>query len=144
MKGLRALSIFGILFLFSGGIGYKLGYSFAEKQYLESIGQQAVIDIHRDLNLLATLGDSASPQVRSEIDLNIQRHLISVVRYTADEPLGQSSFKARTLSRLADVWTRYPPFQTADMIGAKQTDPLLAKSMSDTAELVMRYKKPTK
>lgn len=139
MKKLYFYLIGTLIFVLTSGGAYVAGRYATEKMYIQAIAEQALIDINRSLNLLTLMGESIPSEVRSEIDLNIQRHLTSVMRYIENDESSIDAYKARVLSRLAIAWSKHPPFQSQEMIVASQKNPDVESLNRKSIEFVMNF-----
>ena len=129
-----------ILLIASSFGGYIAGEKNTEKKFLNAIEQQAVVGINRNLTLLDKLGDTVTQTVRAEIDLNTLAHVISVMRYASNSDLAHTEYRKKTLSKLALVWQKYPPFQEDDMLKAQKVDSTLSESIQKSISYVMQNK----
>lgn len=129
-----------VLFIASALGGFIAGEKTTEIKFLNAIEQQAVVGISRNLTLLDKLGETVSQTVRTEIDLNTHAHVISVMRYASSSDLAHSEYRKKTLSRLAMVWQKYPPFQDDDMLKAQKIDSGLSESITKSVAYVLQNK----
>lgn len=138
----KSLVFFGlsVLFIASSLGGFIAGGKTTEKKFLNAIEQQAVVGISRNLTLLDKLGETVNPIVRTEIDLDTHAHVISVMRYASNSDLVHSEYRKKTLSKLAIVWQKYPPFQDDSMLKAQKIDSDLSESIRKSVLYVLENK----
>jgi hypothetical protein len=132
----------GMLFLLlaSSFGGFVAGEKTTETKFLTAIEQQAVIGISRNLTLLDKLGETVTQTVRAEIDLNTYAHVISVMKYASNSDLLHTEYRKKTLSKLATVWQKYPPFQDDSMLMAQKIDSELSQSITKSVAYVLQNK----
>lgn len=108
-------------------VGFFYGHYSTEKLYLTAIGEQALIDVSRNSEILKILGDKTPIEVRRMIDLNISRHLITVIRYERDLDAKQRMYRITVLKNLASIWQKYPPFKDSDNLAMRKIYPEIFK-----------------
>ena len=138
----KSVAFLGALFLLMVSFfgGYIAGEKNTETKFLNAIEQQAVVGISRNLTLLDKLGETVSQAVRTEIDLNTHAHVISVMRYASSSDLAHSEYRKKTLSKLALIWQKYPPFQDDSMLKAQKIDSNLSDSIRKSVSYVLQNK----
>lgn len=129
-----------ILLIASSFGGFIAGKKTTETKLLNAIEQQAVVGISRNLTLLDKLGETVNQTVRTEIDLNTYAHVISVMRYASNNDLAHSEYRKKTLSKLAIVWQKHPPFQDDSMLKAQKIDSDLSDSIGKSVLYVLQNK----
>lgn len=132
----------GLAVFFFFGIGCAVGYVVAANSYKKAIAQQAAIDISRQLTIALKLKDTPEfKSTKNEIDINIHRHLLQVMHnkwVLHDEH--DTTYKNKTLSKLADYWRSSPPFQDEIDLALAAKNDEMANSLKEAREFVVLRK----